>query len=62
MLKIECNTKRAANLLKQIVNQMCKDGFEWYPNVGEMPTLYDIHEAIKILEDQETKTITFIDD
>ena len=36
-MTIEFNPKKVANLLKQIVNQSCEDGFLWYPNIGEMP-------------------------
>lgn len=55
-MKVEFNTKRVANLLKAIVNQSCEDGFLWYPNIGEMPTLLDINQAIKVLENTETKS------
>lgn len=56
-MKIEFNPANVANLLKAIVNQQFADGFLWYPNVGEMPTLFDINEAIRILESAEIKTI-----
>ena len=32
-MTIEFNPKKAANLLKAIVNQSCEDGFLWYPNI-----------------------------
>lgn len=54
---IEINPKRVANLLKIIVNQQCEDGFLWYPNIGEMPTLFDINEAIRVLESMEAITV-----
>lgn len=61
-MTIEFNPKKAANLLKEIVNQSCEDGFLWYPNIGEMPNLYDINEAIKILEQSEIKTMEIIEE
>ena len=60
-MKIEFNPANVANLLKAIVNRQCADGFLWYPNVGEMPTLFDINEAIRILESAEIKTIEVMD-
>ena len=60
-MTIEFNPKKVANLLKQIVNQSCVDGFLWYPNIGEMPNLFDINEAIKILENAEIKKMEIID-
>ena len=60
-MTIEFNPKKVANLLKQIVNQSCVDGFLWYPIIGEMPNLFDINEAIKILENAEIKKMEIID-
>ena len=61
-MKITRSPKRAANLLKRIVNSYCVDGFTWYENVGEMPTMFDICRAIDILEASEDETLYIVDD
>ena len=61
-MTVEFNCKRVANLLKSIVNSQCEDGFLWYPNVGEMPSLFDINKAIAILDNTETQTMEITDD
>ena len=61
-MTIEFNPKKAANLLKAIVNKSCEDGFLWYQNIGEMPNLFDINEAIKILEQSEIKIMEIIEE
>ena len=61
-MKIESDARRAANLLKAFVNKNCKDGFVWYPEVGEMPTIFDINYAIEILENSEPKELTLLEE
>lgn len=61
-ITIEVNPKRAANLLKHIVNLQCKDGFKWFPEVGEMPNNFDIQQAIKILDEAKPFEITVLED
>lgn len=56
---IEFNTKRVANLLKVMVNQTCEDGFQWYTDIGEMPTIFDINHAIHILDNMDTEAIEY---
>lgn len=60
-MKIEVNPSRVANLLKEFINFNCEDGFTWYKNIGEMPTLFDINIAIKLLEKEETRVITVVE-
>ena len=60
-MKIESDARRAANLLKAFVNKNCEDGFVWYPDVGEMPTIFDINYAIEILEKAEPRHIQVVE-
>lgn len=62
MIEIEWKPERVANLLKQMVNSVCEDGFQWYADVGEMPTVFDINHMIKILEKEKTRRLMVIDD
>ena len=57
MIEIQFNPGRVANLLKKIVNSQCENGFKWYEDIGEMPTIFDINQAIKMLETQKTDSI-----
>ena len=60
---LEVDPKRVANMLKRIVNNNCEDGFVWYKDVGsDMPNMFDMSEAIRILENAETETITIEDE
>ena len=59
---LESDTRRVANLLKEIVNQNCEDGFLWYQDIGEMPTIFDINYAIGILEKAEPRSLKVVED
>lgn len=62
-MEVNINTKRVANTLKKIVNASCPDGFIWFPEVGETDaSLWDVIEAIKVLDSVEEKTIHILDD
>ena len=59
---ITIDYKKTANLLKKIVNQSCVDGFRWYEDVGELPNMFDIHNAIKVLEQKESEQIVIVEE
>lgn len=61
-ITIEFRPDRVANLLKTIVNQMCAEGEEWYEDIGEPPSMFDMCRAIKILEEAECGTLKVVDD
>ena len=61
-MTIEVDPRRAANLLKHIVNLHCEEGFKWFPEVGEMPNNFDIQQAIRILEEAKPFEITVLDE
>lgn len=62
-ISFEIEPKRAANLLKAMVNESCEDGFTWFDDIGERPNLYEVLEAIKILEKYgEAKHLKIVDD
>lgn len=61
-ITMDLKPKRVANLLKSMVNQKCVAGFTWYEDIGDMPNLFDICEAIKILENMESISLTITDD
>ena len=62
-MTITISCKNVANLLKGIVNQQCEDGFKWYPDVKPVGvSLFDLTEAIRLLEQQEDKTFEVVDD
>ena len=62
ILNVEKAPSRVANLLKQVVNSWCEDDFVWFDSVGEMPSVFDVLEAIKILDAADTKKIIVVDD
>lgn len=58
MIEIEVNPRRVANLLKQIINMHCVEGEEWFKDIDNpSASLFDLSEAILILEDVEPFTI-----
>ena len=63
-MKYERNPHNVANNLKGIVNGMCEEGFEWYPDVkkGQGMSLWDICYAIEILEKAEVQSFEIVDD
>lgn len=66
-LEININMNRVINLMKHIVNTMCEDGFEWFPEVepGTVSAI-EIISAISLLENQigdhAERTIHIVDD
>ena len=61
-MSIDIKPQRVANLLKQLINQNCVEGEEWYEDIGEMPTLFDISMAIKLLESADGASLKVVDD
>ena len=61
-IDIEFNCGRVANLLKTIANSFCEEGEKWYEDIGEMPTMFDLYRAIKVLEAEEVGKIKVVDD
>lgn len=59
---IKRDPKRVANLLKKMVNENCEEGFKWYEDVGEMPTVLDVNYAIELLEKARSQSMTIIDE
>lgn len=59
---IEFRPDRVANLLKRMVNQACAEGEEWYSDIGEMPTMFDMNRAINILEEADRGELVVRDD
>ena len=52
------DVRNVANLLKDIVNQNCENGFVWYGKIGKAPNLMEINMAITFLENiPESKAI-----
>lgn len=58
--EVDINPGRVANLLKSTLNSFCKENEEWYDDVGEMPTVFDMYRAIEILEEVEPETFTVL--
>lgn len=62
-ISFEIDPKRTVNLLKTIVNKYCEDEFTWFDDIGESPNLYEVLEAIRILEKHgEVKRLNILDD
>lgn len=61
-INIDIKPQRVANLLKQLINRNCAEGEEWYEDIGEMPTVFDISMAIKLLEAAESGHLKVVDD
>lgn len=59
-MKIEIDFKHTANVLKMLVNNQCVDGFKWFKDVPESVSanIFELVEAIRLLEEQPVKTIT----
>lgn len=57
-MTVKYDPAKVANYLKALINdQFCEDGFKWFEDVGEMPNIFDIMEAIKILAGAEPKSL-----
>lgn len=50
-MKITYDMRHVANYLKKIVNASCEEGFVWFEEVGDMPSLFEILRAIKHLDE-----------
>lgn len=60
-MQITISCKKVANTLKLLVNNMCEEGFLWYPEADKTKTdvtTYDLANAISVLESIEDKVIT----
>lgn len=58
-MEININPKRVANLLKQMINDICVENFVWFEDVNkeEGASVWDMIEAIDLLDDAEEKNI-----
>lgn len=64
MGEIKANYKEVANLLKNIVNDNCVDGFKWFPEATRPVniTVFDLTMAIQVLDNTEDTTIAILDE
>ena len=63
VIDITVSPKRVAAYLKAKVNGLCEDGFKFFEDVphGKV-TIFDLLDAIKILDSYEDKTMQIVDD
>lgn len=63
-MEININPRRVANVLKKLVNSAFAENVTYFEDVNEEEgaSLWDMVEAISLLDDAEEKTIHILDD
>ena len=49
-IHITYDMRHVANFLKSAMNANCEKGFKWYKEVGDMPNVFEVEEAIRRLD------------
>ena len=61
-MTVQANYKEVANLLKIIVNNQCKKGEEWFPDVKHANmSVWDLSRAIQVLENAKDEPLTVLE-
>ncbi len=62
-MDINPSFKRVSDYLKTVVNSMCKEGFEWFPQIeNKGMNLFDLLTTIDFLDNAEPPTGIRIED
>ena len=48
---VNVDMRHVANFLKAAINMNCEEGFAWYEDVGDMPSVFEVNEAIRRLDE-----------
>lgn len=62
-MEIKPSFKRVSDYLKTVVNSMCKEDFEWFPQIeSKEMNLFDLLTTIEFLDNAEPPTGIRIED